>query len=163
MNHDGSFTVNCHIPDAEQVYALLAALEFDDEEELVGTVLLGSPAEMEYTSQGETIRWSVNGLERIFQYGGSGDVFSYEMPLQDEAPDSVTINAELTASLWESGITYRLGASVSSEGAGGSDGPRDEAVQDVIWPKDAIYPPAGPDFNVTFTSNYQSGDRYAIL
>ncbi|HNS33592.1 MAG TPA: hypothetical protein PKN36_11570, partial [bacterium] len=105
IDDTGDFSVFCNIPQADRVYALRVVFVFKDDTEMQAVVMLGPPDELETKSGGETIKWSMEGLGKVFAL--DNETYVYEEPKQGETPPAV-IYGSIVPAFRQDDSTYIL-------------------------------------------------------
>ncbi len=162
IGDDGSFSITCTVPDPEKVYALKVVFVFIDATELPGVVMLGHPDEFQTTCMGETIRWSVEGLNRVFLLSRESTdtaVFTYERAPAGETP-TASISASVNPVYQTDDRQYHLfiGA-YSSEGGF----PKTWNETAVSWPLgQELPPPELAQLDVSHSAVCEPGDLFVV-
>ena len=157
IDSEGNFSVFCNIPEAEKVYALRAVIVFRDDTEMHGAVMLGSPEEFELKAEGETVLWSVEGLERIFSV--DGELYVYGQPKEGEMP-AVGISASINPVFTGENKIHKIAVSKYNEGGGE---PVEWDENEVIWPIGAEEPPLElAQMDVSLSTFYESRNAFSV-
>ncbi|MCK9266087.1 FG-GAP-like repeat-containing protein [bacterium] len=166
IDKDGNFTLSCNIPESHKVYAIKVSIIFQDDTELQEVVMLGSPEENEESNDGETINWSLTGLDRVFCLGNRIDSFNvmnslyyYQKPEAGETPN-IYINTYTYPSFKAPGYTHQLfaGQYETSE-----RDPLNATDLAILWDIEEEEAPEELDFmEIGLSTSYQEENTFII-
>jgi hypothetical protein len=156
IDNTGDFSVLCNIPGADRVYALRIVFVFKDDTEMQAIVMLGPPDELETKKGGETIKWSMEGLGKVFAL--DNETYVYEQPKEGEMP-GVYIHATVIPAFRDDDSTYLLFAGKYSSGGGD---PIESEQNEVRW-EAGFEEPAGLSLlEIDFLTSYE-GDNFFVV